>query len=375
MAEVEMVIDSLRVSLEDYKHVLILKEKEGKRSLPIFVGSWEAEAIAVKLQNVPAPRPTAHDLLCKVVGALGFTVKSVTLDRLQEETYYAELALTSHDKSCQLDCRPSDAVAVAIRVGAPIFADEKVMDEAGMMLDPDIGEPAEIETTYDEEVGYEGLNQVKTRELVRLSGSVRELFALAEEQAKRLNSKYIGAGHLLLALVKKAPNTATDILNGLGVNLTELLSAVKSSSDEEYPPELCKLALSESAKRTIQLSVEEAKNFDSQQVLPEHLLIGMLREDKGAAGKILRGLGITIDKTYTELIRCYNRATATQPSQLNLRNQESAFLGIEGLRPHECPYCKKETLFWNSSNRFFQCYNRKCKRRLTMEEFRSGVYP
>ena len=140
MAQVEMVIDSLQLSLENYKHVLILKEKSGKRSLPIFVGPWEADAIAVKLQNIPVPRPATHDLVCNVLDAMGCTVKSVMLN-LQEETYYAELVLTSHGKLHQLDCRPSDAVAVAIRVGAPIFTEETVLDEAGMILDPETGKP------------------------------------------------------------------------------------------------------------------------------------------------------------------------------------------------------------------------------------------
>jgi bifunctional DNase/RNase len=136
-----MVVDSLQLSSENYKHVLILKEKDGKRSLPIFVGLWEAEAIVVKLQNITVPRPATHDLLCNVLTAMGFKVKSVTISRLQDEIYHAELLLIAHDKLSQLDCRPSDAVAVAIRVGAPIFTDEKVLDEAGMILDPETGKP------------------------------------------------------------------------------------------------------------------------------------------------------------------------------------------------------------------------------------------
>jgi len=141
MAKIEMVIDTLQLSLENYKHVLILKEKVGKRSIPIFVDLWEADAIAVKLQNINVSRPTTHDLLCNLLNAMGFSVNSVMLNRLQEETYYAELVVISGDKSHRLDCRPSDGLAVAIRVGAPIFVDEKVLNEAGMILDPETGEP------------------------------------------------------------------------------------------------------------------------------------------------------------------------------------------------------------------------------------------
>ncbi len=141
MAAIEMVIDSLRVSLEDYKHVLILKEKEGKRSLPIFVGSWEADAIAVKLQGVTVPRPLTHDLLYSVIDALGATINSVIISDLKSDTFYAKIILNVDGTQMEVDSRPSDALALAVRSQVPIYAEEAVLDKASILLDKETGKP------------------------------------------------------------------------------------------------------------------------------------------------------------------------------------------------------------------------------------------
>jgi len=373
MSEVEMVIDSIRVSLMNYQRVVILKEKEGERYLPCWIGPAEADAIVVKIQGVSVPRPLTHDFTCSAINALGGSVKSVVIDKLENDTFYAKIILESGGKQIEIDCRPSDALAVALRANAAIFADEKVLSKAGILLDAETGKPIGAETTYGEEVVHKGPGQVEAGKLGKFPAPVREIFALAEEQARRLSGKYIGTGHLLFALIKKAPNTASNILGSLGVNPTELLSAVKLSIDKEQPSELDRIALNDSAKKTIQLGLEEARRLASPQVLPEHLLIGMLREDTGEAGKILRGHGINVDKVYAELIRFYNQARLSEQSQENLSKQESDSwqLEMEALNPHKCPRCKQKTLFWNRSSQLFECHNKKCKRRFTAEEFRN----
>ncbi|MDY6911479.1 MAG: bifunctional nuclease family protein [Chloroflexota bacterium] len=138
---IEMSIDSIRVSMMNYQRVVILKEKDAERYLPIWIGPAEADAIAIKLQGVTPPRPLTHDLLESIINNLGASVNSVVVNDLQSDTFYAKLILNVNGESLEMDSRPSDAMAIAIRADAPIYADEGVMDRAGILIDNDTGKP------------------------------------------------------------------------------------------------------------------------------------------------------------------------------------------------------------------------------------------
>ncbi len=114
----EMVIDSIRVSLMNYQRVVVLKQRGSERFLPIWIGSPEADAIAVKLQDVAVPRPLTHDLLGSVISTLGASVDHVVVTDLTNDTFYAKLVLSlTGGGQTEVDCRPSDAIAVAVRGG------------------------------------------------------------------------------------------------------------------------------------------------------------------------------------------------------------------------------------------------------------------
>jgi len=156
MAAVEMVIDSVRVSLTNYHRVVILKEKATDRYLPIWIGPAEADAIAIKLQDVTVPRPMTHDLLQYIITALGATVASITVCDLKSDTFYAKIRLVVDHRDMEIDSRPSDALALAVRAKAPIYAEESVLERAGIYLDPETGKPlmageGEGRRTVDEE--------------------------------------------------------------------------------------------------------------------------------------------------------------------------------------------------------------------------------
>ncbi|MDE2900806.1 MAG: bifunctional nuclease family protein [Chloroflexota bacterium] len=135
----EMYIDSIRLSPMNYQRVVILKEKDADRYLPIWIGQFEADAIAVKLQEVKVPRPLTHDLLGNVIDAMGGVVKRVVVSDLQNDTFYAKIILEYGDNtnghSKEVDSRPSDALALAVRTGVPIFVDEGVLSKAGVQLE------------------------------------------------------------------------------------------------------------------------------------------------------------------------------------------------------------------------------------------------
>ena len=138
---IEMVIDSIRVSLMNYQRVVILKEKAAERYLPIWIGPAEADAIAVKLQGATVPRPLSHDLLHSVIGALGATLNSIVINDLRSDTFYAKIILKVDDGQMDIDSRPSDALALAVRTDSPIYVEESVLDRAGILLDKETGKP------------------------------------------------------------------------------------------------------------------------------------------------------------------------------------------------------------------------------------------
>lgn len=132
----EMLIDSIRVSLMNYQRVVILKERQADRYLPIWIGSPEADAIAVKLQDVTVPRPLTHDLLGSVISTLGATVKHVLVCDLSSDTFFAKLVLELADQTkIEVDCRPSDAIAVSVRGGHVVTAPDGVERWFGSMQD------------------------------------------------------------------------------------------------------------------------------------------------------------------------------------------------------------------------------------------------
>ncbi len=137
----EMTIDSIRVSLMNYQRVVILKEKASDRYLPIWIGPAEADAIAVKLQGVAVPRPLTHDLLSSVIDTLGAAVNSIIVNDLKNDTFFARVILDVDGKQVEVDSRPSDALALAVRTGVPIYAEESVLEKAGILLDGETGKP------------------------------------------------------------------------------------------------------------------------------------------------------------------------------------------------------------------------------------------
>ena len=138
---IEMTLDSIRVSLMNYQRVVILKEKIADRYLPIWIGPAEADAIAVKLQGVTVPRPLTHDLLHSVIDALGATINSVIISDLKSDTFYAKIILNVDGMQMEVDSRPSDALALAVRAEVPIYAEEAVLDKASILLDKETGKP------------------------------------------------------------------------------------------------------------------------------------------------------------------------------------------------------------------------------------------
>src|SRR3989304_284535 len=133
----EMVVESVRVHMLSSQHVVILKDLEHDRYLPIWIGTAEADAIARRLQGITPERPLTHDLFASTLEELGVAVKQVVVSDLADETFRARLILQLAGRPVGVDRRPSDAIAIAIRAGVPIFATDAVLERAGVTPEPD----------------------------------------------------------------------------------------------------------------------------------------------------------------------------------------------------------------------------------------------
>lgn len=135
---IKVDIDSIRVSLMSQHRIVILKDPLSGRYLPIFIGPCEAEAIAMKLQDVKMERPLTHDLLKSVIAELGGHVTHILVSDLRQDTFYAEIEIERDGETLTIDSRPSDAIALAVRLGVDIYVEETVMDRASITPDEEV---------------------------------------------------------------------------------------------------------------------------------------------------------------------------------------------------------------------------------------------
>ncbi len=132
---IELVIDSIRVGLRHYRRVVVLKETEADRYLPIWIGADVADAIALRLQDVTVARPQTHDLLSSAIDELGGSVVSIVINDLKDDTFFAQIRVERDGQTLELDSRPSDAIALAVRSEVPIYVLADVIEKAGVVLD------------------------------------------------------------------------------------------------------------------------------------------------------------------------------------------------------------------------------------------------
>jgi len=148
---IEVTVDSVRVSLMSQHRVVVLKEMDAERYLAIWIGPFEADAITIQLQGVQVARPLTHDLLKALITEMGARVSHILVNDLRNDTFYAQIVMDSNGRRIELDSRPSDAIALAVRVQVPIFVAETVMDKAAI--------------TPDEEIGTTGLSKEEEEQL------------------------------------------------------------------------------------------------------------------------------------------------------------------------------------------------------------------
>ena len=182
---IELHIDSIRVSLRHYQRVIVLKEMNTQKFLPIWIGADIADAIVLSLQDIDLPRPLTHDLMNELVSNLGGQVESIIVNKLENDTYYASIKINTNNGIIDIDARPSDAIALSVRTKAPIYVDDLVFEKACINIDN------EKNIIKNDQNFSEVNNEITDEELHKLSAFkdfVSELdFKLSDEKDDQLS--------------------------------------------------------------------------------------------------------------------------------------------------------------------------------------------
>ncbi|MFN2544536.1 MAG: bifunctional nuclease family protein [Actinomycetota bacterium] len=152
---IEMNLVGVRVELPTNQPIVLLREKEGERFLPIWIGAMEATAIAFALQGIVTARPMTHDLMKNLLEELGVNVERIVITELRDGTFYAVIHLQANGSSYEVSSRPSDAIALAVRVNVPVFAQEEVLTEASIVIRDDEEQEVEKFREFLEQVNPE----------------------------------------------------------------------------------------------------------------------------------------------------------------------------------------------------------------------------
>ena len=162
---VQVSVQSLQLDPASKTPVVILQEQDGERVLPIWIGPGEASAIAMELADMKFSRPLTHDLLASVVGGLGGALQKVIISRVEENTYFAEMIIRRNGEVISVDARPSDSIAVALRLQADIFADEALLERSPLEVSggPSFGETPVLEPETDTKMAPEELKEYLRR--------------------------------------------------------------------------------------------------------------------------------------------------------------------------------------------------------------------
>jgi bifunctional DNase/RNase len=156
----EIAVEGIGLDSRNYQPLVVLKEKAGERYLPIWIGSDEADAISFKLQGAIAPRPMSHDLLWTVIGELGASVDSIIINEIRDDTFYSKILLNTAEGQIDIDSRPSDALALALRAEAPIFVEDEVLDTAGVLIGTETMSTASQQASEEKGVSEDELGRL-----------------------------------------------------------------------------------------------------------------------------------------------------------------------------------------------------------------------
>ena len=282
----EMTIDHIRINPARHQRVVVLKSEQASKYLPIWIGPVEADSIAMKLQGKELPRPMTHDLLDSMIGDLGAKVAQVIVSDLREDTFLAKVVIQRNGTTIERDSRPSDAIALAVRCGAPIMVEEHVLDRGGVALDDAISSDLDWPPLWVDNLG--GM----------YSEEVKGLLSRAGAEAMRLGHEAIEPEDILHALATEGEGMGPGarVLADLGADPQAMRSRLEDESQRGGPASNAQPELSEASQRVLRLARTESHLPQLHHPLGAgHLLLGLVLADDSLASRVLKEAGIEIE--------------------------------------------------------------------------------
>ena len=303
---IEMSIDRIQTHPVSGQRVLVLKEKGADKYLPIWIGPVEADSIALKLEGQQLPRPLTHDLMESMISDLGARVSRVVVSDLRDHTFFATVVIQRNGTTIERDSRTSDAIALAVRSDAPIYAAASVLELAGVTADPETGLWGS--TVFDwQTLSIEDIPKMASEE-------VGEILRQARVEAGRSGRSAVDPQDILLALVRAARGLSAMVLSSLGVDLAAIRSTLESLSVHGESPSDTWPDLSEASLRVLRLARMEAHVMFQGWVEPEHLLLGLVLTDDERTQQVLREHGLEIEGARVALIKALTEWEASPPA-------------------------------------------------------------
>ncbi len=289
---IEMTVEGIKLSHRNQQRVVILKGKEVNVYLPIWIGPAEGDSIAMKLQGKETVRPLTHDLMDSMIEDLGGTVKRVIVSELKSETFFGKIVLQRNGTTIERDSRPSDAIALAVRTGASIYAEEDVLDRAGVEFDPETGDAISTNWQWISDT----LKDSKEFDYA-FSEEAKKVFEEVGMKAFILGHKEIATEHLLLALLNEDGGAAARVMGELGLDLASARGKLEELAERGGRQESEKrmIEFSDASQRVLNEARREAYMIFEGQVGSEHILLGLLLADEGLASRVLQEGGIEIE--------------------------------------------------------------------------------
>ena len=283
----EVTVDRVAVVPESQQHVLLLKNDEVSRCLPIWIGATEGQSIALKLEGKEMPRPMTHDLMDSMIGDLGASVARVVVSELKGDTFLARVVLRRNGTTVERDCRPSDAIALAVRNGAAIFVEDDVLERAGVDYDP--------ETGLSESTAADWLKRTTEERASYIKEEPADLLDRARTHAQCSGRPEVEPADLLLVLIDDADGPGASVLSRLGLDLAEASAKLREQSGNGEATAEAVPGLSEAAQRVLRLARAEAHMLFHGRFGAEHVVLGLLLADDAVASRTLKDGGVEIE--------------------------------------------------------------------------------
>jgi RNA polymerase sigma factor (sigma-70 family) len=288
-------------------YTLMLLDQPGRRVLPIWIGPREGQQVLLHLRQFPTARPTTFQFMANLLATTEIHLQEVRIDALKDDVFHATVLIDNRGSMHEIDARPSDAIAVALYAGGPIYVSEKVMASAGRELPQAFDQEAWQKTTLSDEKMQQLYGVVQPQpldiedELGLLTKRARKAWQQAREEAKQLNHNYVGTEHLLMGMVRDAESLAAQVLREMGVNSDQVDDAVERLVGRGFQPYPNEPIVAPRLTEVAHLADEERRVLGHRFIGTEHLLLGLVREGKGAAANLLRDLDVNLNQVRNQI--------------------------------------------------------------------------